>query len=32
VVAGLNAQGLRGPGGLPWTVESFETELARLGA
>jgi hypothetical protein len=32
VVASLNTQGLRAPGGQAWTVESFEAELARLGA
>ena len=27
----LNAQGVRGPDGLAWTVDRFEREMARLG-
>ncbi|MGQ9370465.1 recombinase-like helix-turn-helix domain-containing protein [Azospirillum sp. ST 5-10] len=32
LVDGLNARGLRTPDHRPWTVESFEREIARLGA
>ena len=32
VVQGLNAAGLRSPGGQAWSVSSFEAEIARLGA
>jgi len=32
VVAGLNALGVRTPDGRPWTPESFQVELKRLGA
>lgn len=27
----LNAMGVRAPGGAPWTPESFQAEMARLG-
>jgi len=32
VVAALNAQAFRSSDGRPWTVASFEAEMARLGA
>ena len=32
VVEGLNAQAFRSSAGEPWTVASFEAEMARLGA
>lgn len=31
LVAGLNTMGVLAPNGLPWTEESFEREMARLG-
>lgn len=31
LVARLNAMGVFGPDGRPWTEESFEREMARLG-
>jgi hypothetical protein len=31
VVDGLNTMGFRTPDGQPWTLESFEAEMARLG-
>ena len=31
VVAGLNDLGLHGPGGNPWTDETFRAEMRRLG-
>ena len=32
LVARLNAEGVRMADGTPWTVESFEAEIARLAA
>ncbi len=32
LVTGLNDMGVLGPGGAPWTEESFRTEIQRLGA
>lgn len=32
LVAALNATGPAGPNGDPWTAESYQTEMARLGA
>jgi hypothetical protein len=32
VVAGLNGLGVRAPDGKPWTAETFDAEMARLGA
>jgi hypothetical protein len=32
LVSRLNAMGVVGPDGQAWTVESFEREMARLGA
>lgn len=32
VIEGLNKVGIRTPDGQPWTVASFEAEMARLGA
>ena len=31
-VEGLNARGMHAPSGQPWTAESFEIEIARMGA
>ena len=32
LVTGLNDMGVLGPGGAPWSEESFRTEIQRLGA
>lgn len=32
LVAALNDRGVFGPGGSPWTEDSFQTEIKRLGA
>ncbi|MQY28704.1 recombinase-like helix-turn-helix domain-containing protein [Nocardia aurantia] len=32
LVAGLNARTVHAPDGRPWTVDTFTTEIARLGA
>jgi hypothetical protein len=32
LVSGLNDMGVLGPGGQPWTEESFRDEMQRLGA
>lgn len=32
LVEGLNERGIHAPSGQPWTAESFEIEIARMGA
>jgi len=32
LVEGLNERGMHAPSGQPWTAETFEIEIARMGA